>query len=445
MFNEICQRKEDFNKKFRMFLLFQNIKYIINKEVLMNKFNYLFIGLFVFAFASSLFAQDDEFVRPLVNVPKVDPGAITLDGQANEAVWQNAARADLITPSGYNGWFNHYYFGDDLTEPDYDELYARMLWSEDTLYVYIHVDEIVTDTSDLYFEGGKFNSDQIFIGLSNRLGVDMQGWYDGNPYAAPNGPYHFWIIGDEVSLNGGDPSWIPDDYRCPDDTSRIFFASDYARWAVVTNAAAGTWTVEMAIYHPNITAGSSIGFNIGGSNAQSFEGFGEDEDHTYTYYTWYPHVPNDPYANPTGEHDPGYYSLVTTAYWPILKFTPGGDEDIVRAEVNVPRVDPGAITLDGQANEAVWQNAAQSNLITQPGYNGWFNYYYDFGDALTEPDYEELYARMLMVRGYTVCIYPCRRNITDTTDCISTGGKVQQRSALCWIIKQAWKKPAGLV
>jgi hypothetical protein len=291
----------------------------------MNKFSYLFIGLFIFTFASLTIAQD-EIIRATVNVPKVDPSAITLDGQANEAAWQNAARADLITQTGYNGWFNYYWdFGDAFTEPDYDDIYARMLWADDTLYVYIHVKEIITDSTDLYFTGGKFNSDQLFVGLSNRLGVNLQGWYDGNPYAAPNGPYHYWIMGQDVSLNGGDYSWIPDDYKCPGDTSRIFYASDYARWAVTTNPSTGLWTVEMAIYHPNITAGSSIGFNIGGSNAQSFENFNnpDDPDYTYSYWVWYPHVPNEPFTNPTGENDPGYYILVNSDYWPILTFSTG--------------------------------------------------------------------------------------------------------------------------
>jgi hypothetical protein len=89
----------------------------------------------------------------------------------------------------------------------------------------------------------------------------------------------------------------------------------------------------MAIYHPNIANQASIGFNLGGSNAQSFENFNtpEDPDYTYAYWVWHPHVTNDPFNNPTGENDPGYYILVNTEFWPLLNFTggPSGGIDVV--------------------------------------------------------------------------------------------------------------------
>ncbi|NUM76408.1 hypothetical protein HUU40_18750, partial [candidate division KSB1 bacterium] len=164
-------------------------------------------GLFLCAAATQGFAQDG---RKEVNVPRVDPAAVVIDGQMTEAEWQAAAQANLITATGYEFWTNKYY-RESLTEPDYDEWYARMLWAEDTLYIFVHIDEIVNDSTDLYWNG-KFTGDQLFVSLSSRLGVDLEGNYDGNPYAAPEGPYHFFILGDQVTLNGGDPTGIPDAY-----------------------------------------------------------------------------------------------------------------------------------------------------------------------------------------------------------------------------------------
>ncbi|HTX99566.1 MAG TPA: hypothetical protein VMG09_06070, partial [Bacteroidota bacterium] len=113
---------------------------------------------------STLFAQ-----RVKVEVPKVDPSAITIDGKMDEAAWTTAAKADLITATNFGGWFN--YYGRTVLEPDYPELYARMLWSEDTLYVFIHIKDLVNDSTGLYFpgnEGGShWSGDQLFVSLSN--------------------------------------------------------------------------------------------------------------------------------------------------------------------------------------------------------------------------------------------------------------------------------------
>jgi len=158
---------------------------------------------------TAVFAQ--EWERKEVNVPKVDPSEITLDGVMDEAAWDDAGHADLITPTGFEIWTNKYY-REALTEPDYDEMYGRMLWSDDTLFVFMHIDEFVNDSTNLFW-AGKWTGDQLFISLSNRLAVEMMGWYDGNVYAAPDGPYHYWILGEDVTLNGGDETYIPEEYR----------------------------------------------------------------------------------------------------------------------------------------------------------------------------------------------------------------------------------------
>ncbi|MCI0691429.1 hypothetical protein L0337_05410, partial [candidate division KSB1 bacterium] len=101
-------------------------------------------GFVILISASVILAQANG--RKTVDVPKVDPATLTIDGQMNEAAWQNAARADLITATGFEIWANKYY-RESLTEPDYDEFFARLLWAQDTLYVFVHIDEIVNDST----------------------------------------------------------------------------------------------------------------------------------------------------------------------------------------------------------------------------------------------------------------------------------------------------------
>jgi Secretion system C-terminal sorting domain len=290
----------------------------------MDKFNKLLVGIFILVLASGLFAQD--ITKKVIEVPKVDTSVINVDGVMDETAWQTAAEANLITSTGFNIWTNKYY-REELTEPDYDELYGKMLWTKDTLYVFIHIDEFVNDSTNLFWDG-KWTGDQLFISLSNRMGVNMMGWYDGNVYAAPNGPYHFLVLGEDFTLNNGEYSGIPDEYKgCPDDTSKIFNASDIARWGITIDTLTGVWNIEAAIYNPNVTSQSSIGFNIGGStgSTKSHADFGD----AYAYYTWQPNVENEPYSNPTGENDPGFYNLANSDYWAVLNFASGpvGVED----------------------------------------------------------------------------------------------------------------------
>ncbi|MFO7448317.1 MAG: T9SS type A sorting domain-containing protein, partial [Ignavibacteriaceae bacterium] len=211
-------------------------------------------------------------------------------------------------------------------EPEYDEYYARLLWSKDTLYAFIHIDEVVNDSAGLFWDG-QWLGDQLFLSLSNRLGTDLDDdsvIYDGNVYAAPDGPYHYLILGDQVTLNGEVPTYVPVEWRrCVDqsDSEKVFMASDWARWAVTIDEEAGIWNVEMAIYNPNIANKGKVGFNIGGS--QGSETHDPDAGDAYMYYTWQPNIPNDPFSNPTGENDPGYYNLNNSEYWAVLNFISG--------------------------------------------------------------------------------------------------------------------------
>ena len=274
-------------------------------------------GWLVLSGASMILAQD-LITRKVVEVPKVDPAEITIDGKLDEAAWSGAGHADLITSTGYEIWTNKYY-REALTEPDYDEFYGRLLWAKDTLYAFIRIDEIVNDSTNLFW-AGQWTGDQLFVGLTNRFGVDLAGNYDGNVYTAPDGPYHFLIMGDQLTLNAGSETYIPEEYRCNfADSLAVFDPATIARMAAVIDTVNGVWDVELAIYHPNVDAQGSVGFNIGGSTGsrQSQEQNGD----AYAYYCWQPNVPDDPYAiPPVDETDPGSHTLKTSVAWAMLNF-----------------------------------------------------------------------------------------------------------------------------
>ncbi|MCC6396923.1 MAG: T9SS type A sorting domain-containing protein [Bacteroidetes bacterium] len=363
--------------------------------------------------AMGAFAQD--YQRKVVDVPKVDPTAITIDGVMDEAAWNTAARANLVTSTGFDMFA--YYYGRELAEPDFDEYVGRMLWAQDTLFVFIHIDEMVNDSTDLYWRG-KWSADQLFVSISSRLGIDMKGWYDGNVYAAPDGPYHFLILADSVTLNNTEVTGIPDEFmRFPEDTQRVFQASDVARWGIAINPTTGVWDVEMAIYNPHIAAGSSIGFNIGGS-VGSTKGFEADSD-AYAYYTWQPSVIDSPYAQPPNVPipswgtDPGSYNLATSVTWAILQFTPGMDDLYLRRQVDVPRVAPEAITSDGQMTEPEWTDAATAEMASPTGFD-MFAYYY--GRELAEPDFDELTGRLLWSKETLYVFMHIDEIVNDSTD-----------------------------
>jgi hypothetical protein len=267
---------------------------------------------------------EGDSTRVVLEVPKVDPSAITLDAQMNEPEWENAAEVNLVTSTGYNMWIN-YYDREGLTDPEYDEYWARLLATKDTLYVFIHMDEIVNDSSGLWW-GGQWVGDQLFVGLSNRFGVDLDDDsvnYDGNVYTAPGGPYHYLIMGNDVTLNNGAATYVPEEWRgCPQDTFVVFNASNYERHAISIDTVTGVWNLELAIYNPNIFEQSRIGFNIGGSQGSWQHDIGAGD--AYAYYCWQPNIPDDPFTAPpnlpAGVSDPGGAVLVNSERWAVLTF-----------------------------------------------------------------------------------------------------------------------------
>ena len=292
----------------------------------MRNLSRLLFVLILVLFSCSLFAQLD-YERKVVKVPKVDPSAIVLDGVMDESAWQNAGEANLITSSGYEFYAN--YYGRDLPEPDYEEYYARMLWSQDTLFLFIHIDEVVNDSSDLYWDG-PWTGDQLFVSISDRLGMDYDpaGQYNGNAFTAPDGPYYFIILGDQLTFRGDNTIDIPEEWRkFPEDTVRIIDPTTFTRMATKIDEANGTWDLELAIYNPGVNAQSKIGFNIGGSQGSST--YAAAESDAYAYYTWQANVPDDPFAKPPMDDellaqgfyvDPGTYNLATSQGFAVFNF-----------------------------------------------------------------------------------------------------------------------------
>ncbi|MCF7885014.1 MAG: T9SS type A sorting domain-containing protein [Candidatus Marinimicrobia bacterium] len=373
----------------------------------MRKLRFLVVlGLLPILLFSVLWGQNEG--RKVIDVPQVDRSEITLDAVMDEAAWENAAEANLVTATGYNIWYNPY--GREMVEPDYDEFYGRMLWSKDTLFLFLHMDEFVNDSTGIWF-GDAWQGDQLFVGLSNRLGKEMMGWYDGNTYAAPDGPYHWLILGDNITLNGDpDTTWIPESYRFSyADSFGTFKAEDYGEWATNIDSAEGVYDLEIAIHHPNISAQSSISFNIGGSNGSESHYLKEWD--AYAYYCWQPSVPNDPFA-PAGDEDPGAEVLKHSKNWPILNFVSDDPEVAVRKELEVPKVDPSEITFDAVMDEAAWENAAEANLVTATGYNIWYSAY---GREMVEPDYDEFYGRMLWSKDTLFLFLHMDEFVNDST------------------------------
>jgi hypothetical protein len=384
----------------------------------MRKLSVPFLALLLLAFMSMNYAQ--EYTRKVVEVPEVK-GKITIDGKMTESDWQNAAHADILTSSGSEGFFNKYYpYGDALTEPDYKEIYGRMLWSKDTLYLFYHVQQVKNDTLGLYFGADpkkpeQWAGDQMFVGISSRLGIDSTKGYNGTPYRAPDGPYYYFIYGDSVTLNGSNKVGVPPEWRFPGDTTseRTFYAKNICRYAVFIDTTTATWDVEMAIYQPDVAAQAKIGFNLGGNQgARKEQGSG---DHTYSYYTWQPSTPNDPYKDPVGLGDPGNSDLVTSRYWALLHFVPAQNDTVyVRKVVDVPMADSGTVKIDGKMDETAWTKAAHADILTSSGSEGFFNKYYPYGDALTEPDYKEIYGRMLWSKDTLYLFYHVQQVKNDT-------------------------------
>lgn len=197
-----------------------------------------------------------------LQVPRVDPGAITIDGAADEAAWADA-QSDI---NATLQWSSYGTVGDDLSGPDLQPE-TKLLWSEDTLYVFHRLFD-----PTLYFLEDVWNSDNIYIGIDNSHEGDslFTENYDGAPQNAPEGVYTYYIndlIG--VTLNGSDS---------------IVVAEDLVNAVVYADESLGEWGLEAAFYVPAVEMDAQIGFDIGGTQAS--EDQCPDGECVYAYFAW---------------------------------------------------------------------------------------------------------------------------------------------------------------
>ena len=281
------------------------------------------------------------------------PDSMVLDGVYDADIWDLGLLVNLKESTSF--WSPS--FPDDVAEA-----WARLLFREDTLFVFVNI----TD-SEVHVAENVWESDQIVIGIDpvHQAGVtdalvDMDDWA-GWPENAPDlGPYAYKIYpdgeGGAFTLNWGFNGVDP-------------VAEGWVDGVVWTDEEAGTWGIEAAFYVPSIERGAQIGFNIGGAaaKAEACEGLGEC---AYGYFSHWS------VENPGGD----IYSQ-TASYGTLQMGAGGGDGYGSGAIVDVPHVEAGAIVIDGVADEAAWEDAfAGVDVVTN-----WASYG-PVGDPLEGPD-----------------------------------------------------------
>ncbi len=208
-------------------------------------------------------------------VPRVDPGVITIDGNDDEAAWEDA-QSDIEVTANWNsyGWGE-----ENAPEPDLLGE-TKLLWSEDTLYVHHRLFDPIL----FWQEDNPWGSDMILIGIDNSLEGDtlFGPGFDGGIHNAPEGVYTYFVS----ALEGFTFAW--NDSVAQRDPGTV-------NGVVYVDEDNSEWGIEAAIYVPAIEEGAQIGFDIGGAQAsqeqQDSEGFGD-----YAYYAW---------QSGTGGADPG--------------------------------------------------------------------------------------------------------------------------------------------
>ena len=294
-----------------------------------------------------LHAQDYGVGETIVT-PQVNPASITIDGEYEADVWDTGAEIDLLT--------NVDWWSEDFPDVDVNEAWARVLFSQDTLFVFAWIDE-----NELFFDEEGFGGDNIRIGIDpvHEAGTtdqlvdedDFAGWPDNAP---ADGPYAYTVQGGD---NSGLKLWWG-----ISDTDPI--AEGWAEAVVWEDADAQNWGVEAKIYVPGIEPGAEIGFNIGGATSS------EAAEEPYGYFSRWSTV------NPGGD------VLSRTDSYGTLRMAGGGGEGYGGGLVlQVPEVEPGEILIDGVADEEAWENA-QSEINATAHWSS----YGPVGEATPEPD-----------------------------------------------------------
>ncbi len=224
----------------------------------------------------------------VVQVPRVDPGVIVIDGNDDEEAWANAFSDIDVTAN-----WNSYGWGED-NAPEPDLLgETKLLWSDDTLYIHHRLFDPI-----LFWQDDPWGSDMVLIGIDNSHAGDSAFGpnFDGGIHNAPEGVYTYFVnptLGFTFAWNDSVAQ------RDPGTVNAVVFVDEEN----------SVWGLEAAIYVPAIEEGAQIGFDIGGAQAaqeqQDSEGYGD-----YAYYAW---------QSGSGGADPGLINR-DASQWATLSF-----------------------------------------------------------------------------------------------------------------------------
>lgn len=231
------------------------------------------LALALLLLAAPAFAQYDTGVE--VNVPFVEEGVITLDGNADEAAWEDALVVNLTA-----NWDPY-----GIPEPDVAVI-GRLLFTEGALYVSV----VFQDYQNFYWGEESWQGEQLLVGvdLPHEGGepAEWDGWVDNMPNL---GPVAYKIADVGITANWGEePNPVAEGWV----DGEVFVDDSNYRWGV-----------EMAIYGDEITEGGQIGFNAGGATASQEWADDNDGEGTYGYFAW--QVCENPTAETTCQYPGG--------------------------------------------------------------------------------------------------------------------------------------------
>ncbi len=302
--------------------------------------NILLVCVLIMVFMTPVVAQQYYGVGDNVDVPYVAPGTLVLDGNADESAWDDAATVNIA--AFWDGAWSGNPVQDNVTE-------TKLLWTHDTLYVYVRIE----DFQEFCWgpDGNPGGGEQILIGIDRTVAGDSL--YDesfgGAPQNAPDqGPFVYKIWRDAVTLNFG-ADVVPAD-------------SGWVDGSILVDEDNFIWGVELALWMPRIQTNSMIGFNIGGATATPDTAFlNEFGECTYAFFAWHP-TPED-FDEGRFPQEPIAGDLMRDARsFGQLTFIGGPGQYGIGDELQVPYVSPGALTLDGVANEPEWNDAASFDI-----------------------------------------------------------------------------------
>jgi hypothetical protein len=311
----------------------------------------------------SLMLQGEQYGsgKTLV-VPYVPLGTITIDGQGTEAAWESAAVLSIAADDFHwdGGWLDGYAPDPDI---EYD---VRVLYTDGKLLMHIayqHYDD---------FFWNQFGGNAVIVGfdplhipgVSDRMSTGWNGFAGNNPNEAP---FVIYANGER----GCTVNWS-------EDIDPI--ANGWIECAVSVDAENFLMTIELAINSEKVMPGAHVGMNVGGVAALEEKIWNDDGDGDYAWFSWgicdQGTAPQGIWCGPGGnilQNTLGYGSLS------LQEVQYGSGKTL-----EVARVAPGTIVIDGYANEAAWESAGMISMAAGDFHwdGGWLDGY------APEPDIE---------------------------------------------------------